>query len=411
MINQSRTNLFVSSSLAEAHLAESVITRLSNAFDGELQFTHARDLGAGDMWKSWIRKSLNECDAGLFLVTPRYRGSQWLSAEFTAFWLSEKPIFILLFPDIEADGLFTPMRDDYQATEIGDTVGVKKFLTNLAGLCRRQRVPFEHADLICYYAQEAFEECGAAAPEPGIVDPSANAPADSTYPRRHILLDQTWDLALGADRDSLRATSTRKEHFVCQSPVIHYVPVVVAQAANILPFRADEGFDVEILEYDYPNGRISISNKSVVPGGNYSFHLDFHPPLVAGTEVKMTYRFTLPALKVAHREKLRELLLENPELDMRNYESFIIQVLNPTELYRYTVNFAPDCWIDPLPPEATWRGAPFVDESATLMKGAYSCVRDENGGYSIGIERTRPAVQTRYAVKWLLPRKDDLTGA
>ncbi|HMR48564.1 MAG TPA: toll/interleukin-1 receptor domain-containing protein [Arachnia sp.] len=291
--------LFVSSSLTESSLAAEVITQLSNAFKGALGFDHARDLGAGDMWKAWIRKSLNDCDAGLFLVTPRYLASQWLSAEFTAFWVSEKPIFILLFPGVESSDLFTPMRDDYQATAIDDTDGIKRFLTNLATLSGTQRVPFEHTDLISFRAHEAFKECEATQPrDPGIVDPSSQVPDVATYPRRHLLMDSTWDLELGADGDSLRATSTRTEHFVCQSPVMHYVPVVVAQAANILPFQAEAGFDVELLGYEYPRGRVAISKKSIVPGGNYSFQLDFHPPLTDGTEVQVHYRFTIPALKV-----------------------------------------------------------------------------------------------------------------
>lgn len=71
MMTNAPAKLFVSSSLVENHLATTVIDQLSNAFTGDLRFTHARDLGAGDLWKAWIRKSLNECDAGLFLVTPR----------------------------------------------------------------------------------------------------------------------------------------------------------------------------------------------------------------------------------------------------------------------------------------------------------------------------------------------------
>lgn len=404
------TKIFVSSSLTESHLAKTVITQLSNAFTGDVQFTHARDLGAGDLWKAWVRKSLTECDAGLFLVTPRYVASQWLSAEFTAFWLAEKPIYILLFPEIEASDLFAPMKDDYQATGIDDTEGLKKVLTNLAQLCGKDRVPYEHTDLISFKAQEAFKECEPPTLDPSILDPTINAPDDSTFPRRHKLLDLTWDLELSEDHDTLRATSTRIEHFVCQSPVMHYVPVVVAQAANVLPFKAEEGFDAEILDYDYPNGRVALGNKSVAAGGNYSFHLHFHPPLERGTEVKVRYRFTVPALKVANKEKLRALFHDNSELEMRSYESFVIQVQNPTDLYRYTLNFAPNCWIDPLPPEATWRGAPFMDESAMLLKGAYYCHRNADGGYSMRIERNKPAVQTRYTLRWQLPNKDTLTG-
>lgn len=40
--------------------------------------------------------------------------------------------------------------------------------------------------------------------------------------------------------------------------------------------------------------------QSIAPEGNYRLHLEFHPPLEAGTEVTVRYRFTIPALKVAN---------------------------------------------------------------------------------------------------------------
>lgn len=402
------TRLFVSSSLAENRLAKTVIDQLSNAFTGELRFTHAQELAAGDMWKTWIRETLRECDAGLFLVTPRYVTSQWLSAEFTAFWLSGKPIYILLFPEVEISGIFAPMRDDYQATSVSDIDGMRRFIRNLSELCDISRIPYEHTDLLSFRALETFDELRKETAPKDIIHPEDYVPDDSTFPRRHILYDLQWDLCLADDRDALKATATRLEHFICQSPVMHYVPVNVAQGANLLPFRADEGFDVELLEFEYPNGRVSISNKRIVAGGNYSFRLDFHPPLTAGAEVKVRYRFTIPALKVANREKLRELFQQNPEMEMRNYESFVIQVLNPTDVYRYTLNFAPECWVTPLPPEASWRGAPFAEESVTLLHGAYSAARDDDGGYTLQIERRKPTVHTRYTLKWGLPSRDDL---
>lgn len=80
-------------------------------------------------------------------------------------------------------------------------------------------------------------------------------------------------------------------------------------------------------------------------------------------------------------------------------------------MYRYAINFAPDCWVGLLRPEVTWRNAPFVDESATLLRGAYTCHRDEVGGYHVQIERNRAVVETRYALKWLLPQGADLRRA
>lgn len=89
--------IFVSASSGEAAVSRALITALSNAFEGDLTFANsAVDMGAGDKWKAWMRSNLKDCDAGLFLLTPAYNKSPWSSAEFTAFWLDEKPIFLLM---------------------------------------------------------------------------------------------------------------------------------------------------------------------------------------------------------------------------------------------------------------------------------------------------------------------------
>ena len=137
-----KKTMFVSSSSQDKRLADELITQLGNAFEGDLLFSSASaDLAAGAKWKDWIKGKLKTCDASLFVMTPTYAQSLWSSAEFTAFWLGERPIFVLLVGGATTDHLFQPMRDDYQATHISDKDGLKRFMENLSRFCERSRTP------------------------------------------------------------------------------------------------------------------------------------------------------------------------------------------------------------------------------------------------------------------------------
>lgn len=402
--------LFVSASSREAPLSTAFINHLSNAFDGTLVFSSsAQDLGAGDEWKNWIKNWLNDCDGGIFLLTPTYARSPWPSAEFTAFWLREKPIFVLLVGDIGPSDLFRPMQDDYQATHLGDVEHLRQVFRNLAQFAGKERIPFEFVELLSLKCLEAYKQCQElTAGSDQEVDPSALIPDPSTYQKRHELLSISWALARNLDTETLRGVCTREETIVCQSGVLHYIKTDVAQAANIVPFDSSLGFEVELLSSDYPGGKVALERVSYSTGQNYSFRVRFTPPLRKGSSASVRYRFTIPKLKVATVEQLREYLFQSdPDVELRNYESFVIQILDPTEKFIYEVEFDASCQIQPEQPEVSWRWGPIPREQAELLGGGYSCQEVSDGSWQMRIERQDPTVETRYTLRWKLPRQRD----
>lgn len=403
--------LFVSASSKEKTLSDAFINNLSNAFEGSLQFaSSAKDLGAGHEWKTWIKTQLHDCDAGVFLITPTYAQSPWPSAEFTAFWLQGKPIYVLLAGDIAVGELFSPMKDDYQATHLRDTEQLSQFFKNLASFSGKERIPYEFVDLLSFRCLDAYEKCQAERFETDQeVDPTALVPDASTYQLRHELYSSSWSLSRNADSHTLSGTCTREEAIVCQSGVIHYIPVSVAQAANIVPFEAHLGFDVELLGFEYDGGKVSVEHVKHATHEDYSFRVRFTPPLRKGSSASARFRFTIPRLKAATAEQLREYLFEaDPDVELRNHESFVIQVRDPTARFVYEAAFDSSCQIQPEQPEVSWRRASIAREQAELLEGAYTCVELPDGGWKMRIDRTDPTVETRYALRWKLPRERDL---
>lgn len=404
--------LFVSASSKEAKLSAALVTHLGNAFEETLEFaSSAQDLGAGHEWKAWIRQGLSDCDGGIFLMTPTYAKSPWPIAEFTAFWLQGKPIYVLLAGAIKPSDLFRPMQDDHQATHLADIDHLKSFFRNLATFANKERIPFSHVEVLSFSCLKAYEECRLEERDPEDVEPDPKdlAPGDSTYPRRHDLFRITWALARNSDSNTLRAVCTREEAFVCQNGVHDFIPVIVAQAANIVPFDGDLGFEVQLLDYEYPAGKVSIEHVRHATGQNYSFRLRFTPPLRQGAAVSIRYRFTIPRMKVATYEQMREYLFKaDSHVELRSYESFIIQVLDPTSKFIYETIFDANCQIQPMQPDVSWRQSPFPREQAELMEGGYSCIETPDGGWRMRIERQNPTVETRYSLRWKLPLERDL---
>ena len=412
-MSEKSKRLFVSASGKEVRLSAALITHLGNAFEGKLTFASSQDLGAGHEWKDWIRQRLSDCDGGIFLMTPTYAKSPWPIAEFMAFWLQKKPIYVLLAGDIELADLFGPMQEDHQATHLADAERLRMFFRNLSSFADKERIPFDYVDLLSYKCLEAYEECQTEAQKSDQeFDPSALMPEAATYPRRHDLFSISWALTRNSDSNTLRGVCTREESIVCQNGIHDFIPVAVAQAANIVPFDETLGFDVELLDHDYLGGRVSIEHVRYATGQNYSFRLRFTPPLRQGATVSVKYRFTVPRMKVATVEQMREYLFKaDPDVELRNYESFVIQVLDPTSKFVYETVFDANCQIQPGQPDVSWRQSPIPREQAELMSGAYSCTETPDGGWRMRIERQNPTVETRYTLRWKLPRERDLDAS
>ncbi len=90
---------------------------------------------------------MKECQAGLFILTPKYQNSMWSVSEFTAFWLEDKPIFLLCIGEIDRDILYAPMRD-YQIADISNVDEVKIFIERLSNILEEKRVPYASASVL-----------------------------------------------------------------------------------------------------------------------------------------------------------------------------------------------------------------------------------------------------------------------
>lgn len=140
--------LFLSYSLSESAIAKELNTQLNNAFMGNLVFFSASEqLASGVDWKKAIRDALNECEAGLFILTPKYQKSMWSVSEFTAFWLDDKPMFLICIGEIDRDNLYYPMRD-YQIADISNVDEMKRLLERLSVCLGEKRIPYPSAEAI-----------------------------------------------------------------------------------------------------------------------------------------------------------------------------------------------------------------------------------------------------------------------
>jgi hypothetical protein len=71
----------------------------------------SEETGIGEKWKETIKNNLTDCNAGLFVITPGFLKSAWLTAEFTAFWLQGKKAFVIYIGDIDLNSLLAPILD------------------------------------------------------------------------------------------------------------------------------------------------------------------------------------------------------------------------------------------------------------------------------------------------------------
>lgn len=94
MIDDYRTyDIFLSYSHRDEHIAQELVARLQSS--GLNCFLAAKDIAPGDNWKAEIRHAIRCSDKVLLLVTPRSKGSVWVTLETGAAWMDEKQLIPL----------------------------------------------------------------------------------------------------------------------------------------------------------------------------------------------------------------------------------------------------------------------------------------------------------------------------
>lgn len=121
--------LFISHSNVDLEIAQSVRLRIRELPGAPESFLLSDDIFPADTWELAIRRAATACDAIVCVVTPTYVAQPWFVAEWAAFWIQEKPWYILALGVVVKD-VFEPMRTR-QFTSLDDRKSVERFLRAL----------------------------------------------------------------------------------------------------------------------------------------------------------------------------------------------------------------------------------------------------------------------------------------
>jgi len=134
--------IFISHSSKESNIAKCIKLYLNNGFKGAVNFFLSEEIGIGEKWKDAIKNNLNDCNAGLFVITPEFLKSAWLTAEFTAFWLQGKKAFVIYVGDIDFSNLLSPILD-CQSAKLEEVESIKNLVESLSKELSLGRTPIE----------------------------------------------------------------------------------------------------------------------------------------------------------------------------------------------------------------------------------------------------------------------------
>lgn len=150
--------LFISHTDSDRKIAEEVGRILNNAFEGAIvPYFAFREIKSGDKWKDEIRKSLEECDAIVSIITKNSANKPWIFIEWSAYWVANKKYYILTSDEIKLSDLIQPMQDT-QVTIVTDIDSVKGLFSRLSEDVGKRYIPFDKAEDFVFSIQSALIE-------------------------------------------------------------------------------------------------------------------------------------------------------------------------------------------------------------------------------------------------------------
>jgi hypothetical protein len=133
--------IFLSYSVQESELAEFIRNVLNKSFKNKVEFFF-NNIRGGEKWKDVIQKGLNESDAILTILTPRYLQRPWAYIEWASFWLRDKTTYVIVTDDVEIKDIVDPMKD-IQCTRIFSESDVIKLMESIAEKSESDYIPYE----------------------------------------------------------------------------------------------------------------------------------------------------------------------------------------------------------------------------------------------------------------------------
>lgn len=121
-------NVFLSYSHPDSAIAKHLALELEAA--GVTCFMAQKDIAAGEVWEAKIRKTIQEADRVLLLITPRSKNSLWVAAEAGAAWALEKDLIAAIM-FVEPSELIDPIKR-HQARSIETPEQIAALINELA---------------------------------------------------------------------------------------------------------------------------------------------------------------------------------------------------------------------------------------------------------------------------------------
>lgn len=135
--------IFISFSKFDIKIAEKIALSLNNYFRGAVKvFFGPKDIKIGSKWKETILNALKEYDAIISLISQDTYEKPWIIAEFSAFWLQSKDIYILKYGDIDYNKIFN-IFSDYQICDIQNESNIVDLIEVISEKAQISFTPFD----------------------------------------------------------------------------------------------------------------------------------------------------------------------------------------------------------------------------------------------------------------------------
>lgn len=155
---KSAYKIFVSFSKFDILIGTIIASSFNNYFKGDVEvFFAPKSIRIGAKWKEDILNALRESDALILLISPDTYDKPWLIAEFSAFWLLDKDIYILKYGDIDFNKVFN-IFTDYQICDIQDKSDIRGLIEVVSTKASVAFAPFDKVDDFYQELEKAIDE-------------------------------------------------------------------------------------------------------------------------------------------------------------------------------------------------------------------------------------------------------------
>jgi len=139
-------NVFISHTSEDKEIAREIYSFIKEEFKGKIiPFLASDDIQSGDLWRDKIKDNLANGDALISLMTANSKDKPWIYIEWSAFWMENKNIHILLSDDFNVNDLISPLKD-YQYVKMTNIDAINGFLQRLSTAANYRPAPYDKSE-------------------------------------------------------------------------------------------------------------------------------------------------------------------------------------------------------------------------------------------------------------------------